>query len=328
MANKKRQIRKVAVRQTKRGAEEEERRIRNAIADGSYWTQKYGSSTDTLDSFCDEYLNLHCKTQLAPSTTRAYTSIIENHIRPKMGSILLSNVTEKDIITLQASLDSQSAKTVRNILGCLQGMLRVAKRWGYIETIPDFELPKVQKKAPKFLTLDEVARLKDSATTYPLDWFVTLGLNTGMRFSELVALHWHDIDDTTNTITVRRAYVEYEIKTPKSGHERQIPITKALRDALPERTDGFVAMKDGGLYSYTMVQLGYEAAQEAAGIPREKWGWHTLRHTYASHLAMQGVPIQSISKLLGHSDVRITMRYAHLSPSALADHVSKIDGLF
>lgn len=56
-----------------------------------------------------------------------------------------------------------------------------------------------------------------------------------------------------------------------------------------------------------------------------KTGWHMLRHTFASHLAMRGVPIRTISELLGHATIQMTMRYAHLSPNVARDAVNQLD---
>jgi site-specific recombinase XerD len=65
----------------------------------------------------------------------------------------------------------------------------------------------------------------------------------------------------------------------------------------------------------------------AAGIPRDAGviGWHDLRHTYGSHLAMRGVPLRTIQELLGHASIEQTMRYAHLSPEVKRDAVKVLD---
>lgn len=323
------QIKKVAIRQTKRGAEEEERQMRNALADGSYWREKYAEPNAALmyETFAEDFFTNYCDIRLASSTAKDYRGALRNHVIPVVGAKRLEDITAKDIATIEASMKHLSAKTVRNVLGYFQRSLNVAREWGHLDAVPRFELPKVGKATPKYLTAEEAQRYLVAAAeeSEVMEWLVLLGLNTGMRFGEMVALRFEDIEQ--GVINVRRSLVEGEIKAPKSGHDRQVPMTATLQARLPSGT-GYIVHQDGEPYSHRMLQRAHDRVQAAAQIPDDKRGWHTLRHTYASHLAMQGVPIQSISQLLGHSDVRVTMRYAHLSPSTLKAHVEKLDGLF
>jgi site-specific recombinase XerD len=72
-----------------------------------------------------------------------------------------------------------------------------------------------------------------------------------------------------------------------------------------------------------MAQNAIKHACRRAGI--QQVGWHTLRHTFASHLAAAGTPITSIQVLLGHANITMTMRYTHTSPSALRDAVANLE---
>ena len=84
---------------------------------------------------------------------------------------------------------------------------------------------------------------------------------------------------------------------------------------------------DGAPPSQKQLERPLRKAVRAAGIPRDsgRIGWHDLRHTYGSHLAMRGVPLRTIQELLGHASIEQTMRYAHLSPEVKRDAVKVLD---
>jgi integrase len=324
------QIRKVATRQTKRGAQEEERHIRNALADGSYWRDKYEAPEQlTYANFVEQFLADYCEVKLAESTVRDYEKSLRNHVIPVIGHKLLEDIGPRDVAKLEGRLSDYAPKSVRNILGYLKRSLNVAAEWGYLEDVPTIKLPKVGKTAPKFLTSEEAQRYQLAADkeSENMGWLVKLGLNSGMRIGEMIALKYEDLDYDRRIIHVRRSMGMTKIKSTKSGHERQIPMTATLAATRLEG-EGFIVQKDGEPYTYQMLRKPLNRVQAAAKIPDDKRGWHTLRHTFASHLAMKGVPIQSISHLLGHSNIQVTMRYAHLSPSVMQSHVERLDGLF
>jgi site-specific recombinase XerD len=116
------------------------------------------------------------------------------------------------------------------------------------------------------------------------------------------------------------------VGTPKNGRTREVPLSERAATALRghPRVDELVFHAPGG----AMLTKGeckwplYRAAHHA-GLRRI--GWHVLRHTFASHLVMRGVPIRAVQELLGHSSIEMTMRYTHLSPDARRDAVQLLD---
>jgi len=82
--------------------------------------------------------------------------------------------------------------------------------------------------------------------------------------------------------------------------------------------------EDGSYLKSDTCRKVIDAAAKAAGL--RTIGWHTLRHTFASHLVMRRVPLAAVQKLLGHASIKTTMRYAHLSPSVTENAVSVLDG--
>lgn len=128
-----------------------------------------------------------------------------------------------------------------------------------------------------------------------------------------------------------RAAATHYVGTQKSWKAREVPLSQeaiaALRGQMPrtKMRGELVFQTDTG----RMITAGdfwdpIVAACKRAGL--RQVGWHVLRHTFASHLAMLGVPLKVIQELLGHSTMTITLRYAHLTPVARREAVHLLDG--
>ena len=132
-------------------------------------------------------------------------------------------------------------------------------------------------------------------------------INTGMRRGEMLALKWNDINFHTDTIYIREA---------KSGEGRAIPMNSNVKNALvsirKHPKSDFVFTTKQGERRFDL-RKPFAKALKKAGIERH-FRFHDLRHTFASHLAMKGVSINTIRELLGHKSMEMTMRYSHLSP--------------
>lgn len=146
----------------------------------------------------------------------------------------------------------------------------------------------------------------------------------GGDIGELCALDWSDIDWEQRTIFVCHSVVEGVMGSPKNNRTRLIPITNDLYALLwsYRRPSGIVFPGPDGNHmrksSWPWKAL-YRAC-DRAGLP--KMGWHTLRHTFASQLTAQAVPMKAIQIMLGHSTVQMTERYSHLAQSSLHDAVA------
>jgi integrase len=119
-------------------------------------------------------------------------------------------------------------------------------------------------------------------------------------------------------ISVRRSIVRGVVSSPKTYRHRFIPVAVDLYEALllHRRTNGYVFSADGrGLEPLREPRKGLWRALRLAGLRHV--GWHVLRHTFASQLVSESVSIYFVQALLGHTTVQMTMRYAHLAPSAM-----------
>ncbi len=220
------------------------------------------------------------------------------------------------------------AHTINFEVGTLRTIFNLAIKWDYLKENPTKGVKKLKvedSKRPRFLTADECQRLLEACPTdlYPI--YFTF-LNTGMRKAELENLQWTDIDLKRNRISIRQK----DFWQPKTG-ERDIPINTPLKDLLSrlkpssrqDTKNNFVfSSKDGGKIKTKLREKLIRIAKQA-GI-QDLTRLHTLRHTFASHLVMNGVDLPTIKKLMGHSDIETTMIYAHLAPDHLSDAVDKL----
>jgi integrase len=223
-------------------------------------------------------------------------------------------------------LGEVSAYTVANELTVLRHMLRLARRWGYIDQVPDVEMPRRPEGRTRFLDEAEIVRLLHACAEAKgrnpyLPAIVTIAINTGMRKAEILELEWERVDLSTGRLTLYRT---------KSGKPRGVPMNTAVYDALvgiqsdPEQRRGLVFQKRDAR-AWGQIRTAFQNALDRAGIKGVRF--HDLRHTAASHMVMRGASLKDVQEVLGHADIKMTMRYAHLSPAHLRATVDRLDGL-
>lgn len=147
-------------------------------------------------------------------------------------------------------------------------------------------------------------------------------LLTGSRLSEVLELRWADVDMKRKIVTIRQQ---------KTDRPKTVPISTDLEALLKALGQGVgeahvLRHKDGRPFYPMEVQRAFSVARKLAGVRRELT-IHSLRHTFASWLAINGTPLRTIQELLGHADVRMTIRYSHLSPVHLKEAAETIGAL-
>ncbi|MCB2230280.1 tyrosine-type recombinase/integrase [bacterium] len=219
------------------------------------------------------------------------------------------------------------ARTVNLELEGLKTMLNLARRWGYLKDNPVNQVKPLKtddKRTVRFLSVEECHRLLEAATPEYYSVLFTF-LNSGLRKSELEYLRWSDIDLRRGAIAIR-SKADWK---PKTG-EREVPMTDELKDLFqklkaknkPEQDDFIFPIRDRAR-SHNWLRNELIRTALRAGIT-DLTRVHTLRHTFASHLVMNGVDLPTVGKLLGHSDIETTMIYAHLAPEHLVKAVAKL----
>ena len=270
------------------------------------------------------------KQKLKESTVSRYRYMVRRYIQPQLGAAPLYTLTEKRVAAFYQRLQGQglSPKSARDAGVLLRAILRTATKRGCFCTGINAELPVCKKRQVEIFTEPEIVRLAHHIVDEPdlTGLGILLALNSGLRLGELCALRWSDIDLHAGFLRVEREVQRlYEkgctkliVQPPKSESSlRRIPLPAdilSLLAAHKPKTAGSVCLLTGTaapLEPRTM-QNRYRALLKRAGVPYRNF--HALRHTYATRCIEQNVDVKSVSEMLGHSDVRITLQtYVHVS---------------
>lgn len=278
----------------------------------------------TFKEFSDQWFGTYVLTNNKISEQITKRSALKNHLVPFFGNHKLVEISNLQIEEYKAEKLRQglSPEWINHHLRILGKCLRTAQEWIGLESIPKMKQLKVPPQKFDFLSPDESEQLLDSIQNKKWYTMVLIALRTGLRCGEILGLRWEDVDLDKELLTVRRSVVRNIIGTPKNNRERYIPLTREVCDALRniKESDGFIFRRPGGKpMSYSTLK--YRLHSFCRDIGLRKIGWHALRHTFASHLVAGAVPMRAVQELLGHSDLKTTLRYTHLAPSALRQAV-------
>jgi integrase len=319
------------------GAEEAERRAITESLAGEPTTPsprgpeprkvKQRSAAKTVEVFAPTFIALS-RAKNKPRTVNSKEQILRDHIIPALGAMRLDKVSFAVIqdftIDLVRDLDDDppgkglSNKTGNNILSVLRRLLVIAAKRGEIPAVPELEWLPTVKPDFDFLEFEEADRLVAAAD--PGEWrtMIHFDLLTGLRQGELLRLAWDGVDLDRKRIVVSESVSRGFITTPKDNETRTVELgevaTALLRAHRHLRGPLVFCDQDGKGYSAGACKHPLYRACRLAKLRRV--GWHVLRHTYASHLAMLGASPSEIQHQLGHATLEMTMRYMHLSPES------------
>ena len=286
-----------------------------------------------FSGFAKKWLDTYLKTNRKHSYYRTSEQIIRVHLVPFFGDRELRSVEPEQVEEYKAAkVAALSAKTVNNHIGVLSMIFRKAVEWGYCERNPVTGVGLLRLPPQEFKFWDRqqsdafLAALGEAEPAWVP--FFLCALRTGMRLGELFALRWDDLDFVKRQVRVVWSYTHKRLGSPKNGKGRTIPMSPELADALRGsrhlRGPLVFCRDEGGYLTRDMVKHPFDRATRKAGLQAIRL--HDLRHSFASQLVMAGVPLTAVKEYLGHSDLTMTMRYAHLSPTAHHDYVARLDG--
>ncbi len=315
--------RKRSPENTRTGALAYEALLRKRLARGEdvFGKAKAGERCGFAE-FATKWFNVYVVANNKPSEQKAKKYALAASLIPFFGSKAIPEIGIGDIEEYKAQLlrEGRSRKTVNNRLTILRKCLHAAYEWNGLSGVPPrIEWLKCPPVRTDYLSPEECDRLLQHSSGI-IHEMILMALRTGMRQGELKGLQWPSIDWLNRLVIVRHSWSDFtkSLSSPKGNRERHIPLDIDVYEALSarKREHGHVFLAEYGQpYSHMVLTRALSGVCKSASV--RKVGWHTLRHTFASHLAMNGIPLNIVQALLGHASITTTMRYAHVAPSAL-----------
>lgn len=260
----------------------------------------------------------------------------ENHLKIPLGNKRLDKISQFDIEKLKNGLlkNELAPATVKHCLVLVRMIVNKAitwRLWTGQNPVQGVRLPALQNERQRFLYHNEARQLLDalnviSPTTHDI---AAISLFCGLRFGEIAALRGIDIDMVNGTITVANP----KNKTPRKAYMTN-DIADILRRRLPENREDLIFPNKHTGEKITMISRTFFKVVQELGFNRDitdrrmKVCFHTLRHTHASWLAMSGESLLTIQQSLGHKDLQMVKRYAHLGADTRKQAAQRLEDGF
>ena len=261
-----------------------------------------------FEKFKEQYLEYSKGNKRPNSYLRDECSL--KHLSKFFGTKTLSEINPFMVEKYKLARKEEAAEpaTINRELGCLRHMFNMATKWkkAQVNPVREVKFLREPKGKERILSEEEEKRLLETVRlttkSQHLEPIIVTALNTGMRKGEIVNLKWSNVDFKVGAIIVEGT---------KNGEVRKIPMNKKLTDTLESAkkvSKGEFVFSENGK-PYRDVKTGWWTVLKKAEI--EGFRFHDLRHTFGSRLGMKGYDIKTIAELMGHKDIKMTMRYSH-----------------
>lgn len=345
------------VRGTKKEAQAEMTRLLREIDTGVY----VDTGKVTVAGFLTRWLTDYSTPNCGEKTTQEYRKLIHGHVVPRMGSLELAKVNAATLQRFYAELlesgrkdgkGGLSGRTVLHVHRVLHEAFGHAVKWQVLARNPCevVDTPKAEKKRIKPPDAAAVVLLLETvqAKAPTLYGIILAAVCTGLRRAEILALRWCDVDLVRRVLTVNQSASQtvgkLTFKAPKSEtSQRMVAMPSMLVEELvrhrgrqaerklalgPDYQDHdlIFVREDGGPRSLGSFSNMFSEFIRRSGLPPLRF--HDLRHSYASQLLRQGVPLKTVSAIMGHSGISITAdTYGHLLGGEERDAADKLEAV-
>ncbi|HXY53023.1 MAG TPA: site-specific integrase [Terriglobales bacterium] len=275
---------------------------------------------ETFADVCSRFL-AHQKSRLTAKAYEREAGIVNGHLKASFSGLVASirRVDVQRYVTQRAS--EVSAHSIQKELHVLKHLLRLAVEWEIIPFSPALAVksPRVPAGRVRYLQPTELRALVTEAPEW-LRPIITIAVSTGMRRSEMLGLRWLDVDLLSGRVLLPQT---------KNGDARVVYLNQSALSAFYSIYPAREWLPTDRVFQHVSPeQVSVAFARLCRSLKILDFRFHDLRHTAASWLRMQGADIHTVAQLLGHKDLRMAARYQHLSPTSLADAVSRLDAVF
>jgi integrase len=337
----------------KAGAIEEERRIRDRIArTGSPYETPAPSNLESpgvagplFAEIAKTFLSEYAPSALKVSTRTRYEKLIRNVLVPRFGTTPITSIDAAAVRAFDAELAEKTSRrkgqlrraTRNNVQIALRSVLRYAVESENLGAMPSLPpLKRIGRSVLRVMTDTNVEAILGATTHASHRIAFMLAAFAGLRANEVRGLRWRDVTltttngKTTGELVVRRGIVRGIADTPKSGHERVVPLLPRLAEALaavkrrgPDQP--VTTTVRGDAWGDFGLGQAFERSRDRAGVP-DTFTFHSLRHYFVTSWLMKGVPAHVVQQLAGHEHLATTQRYAHVTESDLRTAAARVAG--
>ena len=280
----------------------------------------------TVAELAERYLHEHVAVRCKPRTLEGYGQVIRRNVLPALGRLPIAAIGREHVANLHHSL-RKTPVAANEAVGALSRIFNQAEAWGLVPagSNPCRFVPKYRtRRLERFLTEEEFRRIgealdalqsEDRLPVHGAAAFRLLML-TGCRCSEILDLRWEDVFPERN---------EIRLADSKTG-PRTVPLSPAAARVLAElpRSDGNPWVIAGRKPGARLAHISYYWYRVRARAGLEDVRIHDLRHSFASRALALGEPLPMIGKLLGHTKIQTTARYAHLARDSIRQSAAKV----
>lgn len=292
--------------------------------------QKHPARKDiTFKTLFDEFMTFSAGVHTEATQKHFMTAARE--FQRHMGNPRLRSIGMRDLERFLAIKQEESSRwTARRVYIALSSMMQKAVEWNYVEENPfrKVKRPTPPERRPIYFTAPELRELLGSLRDPQLKILVEAGIYTGCRLGELLSLSWDSVDLDRDEIRISNA----NDFVTKSKRERVLPLHPALKKVLEPlkkkaRSQWVFPREETLRWSVSQMSIRFKTALKRSPLPdrrKRELHFHSLRHSHATWLLEQGVPIYSVSRILGHASVKTTEIYSHAVPNNFRSQIEMI----